>query len=142
MPVLQVFDRPLCCATGVCGVDVDQALVTFAADLDWVRAQGAPVNRANLAQQPLEFAQRPPIRHLLETEGEKALPAVLVDGELKSSGRYPSRDELAGWAGLASRLLDKKDPLAAIPVTAAAPTSSSSCCAPAPAAAAAGSRCC
>jgi AhpD family alkylhydroperoxidase len=100
MPVLEVFDRPLCCATGVCGVDVDQALVTFAADLDWVRSQGAPVTRANLAQQPLEFAQRPPIRHLLETDGEKALPAVLVDGELKSSGRYPSRDELAGWAGL------------------------------------------
>ena len=32
MPILEVFDRPLCCATGVCGVDVDQAPVTFAAE--------------------------------------------------------------------------------------------------------------
>lgn len=97
---IQVFDPALCCSTGVCGVDVDQALITFAADLDWLKSHGVPVSRANLAQQPLVFAQHSQIRHLLQTEGEKALPAILVDGELKSSGNYPSRDELARWAGL------------------------------------------
>ncbi|MEI6758670.1 MAG: arsenic metallochaperone ArsD family protein, partial [Chlorobium sp.] len=30
MKKIQVFDPALCCTTGVCGVDVDQALVTFA----------------------------------------------------------------------------------------------------------------
>lgn len=209
MTTIQIFDPAMCCATGVCGVDVDQALVTFAADLDWLKSQGVDVARFNLAQQPQAFAAQAQIRELLQVQGEKALPAVLVDAELKSSGRYPSRGELARWAGvdtapslfteqvaelvaigaaiasncelcfkfhydrarrlgvhdadvrravdlaqqvkeapakamlsLAHRVLDKKGPLAAIPVAAAAPPSANSCCAPAPAAAATGSKCC
>ena len=31
MTTIQVFDPALCCSTGVCGVDVDQYLVGFAA---------------------------------------------------------------------------------------------------------------
>lgn len=101
MATIQIYDPAMCCATGVCSVDVDQALVTFAADLDWLKSQGVQVTRANLAQQPLMFAADARIRQLLQDQGEKALPAVVVDGGLKSSGRYPSRDELARWAGLA-----------------------------------------
>ncbi len=37
MKTLQVFDPALCCSTGVCGVEVDQALVGFAADVDWAK---------------------------------------------------------------------------------------------------------
>lgn len=100
MSTIQVFDPALCCATGVCGVDIDQALVTFAADVDWLKSQGVAIERVNLAQQPQAFAENPRVRQLLQTEGDKALPAVLVDGELKSHSRYPTRDELIQWAGL------------------------------------------
>jgi len=37
MKAFQVFDPALCCSTGVCGVNVDQALVSFAADVDWAK---------------------------------------------------------------------------------------------------------
>ena len=53
MKKLQIFDPALCCSTGVCGVDVDQALVAFSADVDWVKQNGAQIERFNLAQQPL-----------------------------------------------------------------------------------------
>ncbi len=102
MATIQVFDPALCCPTGVCGVDVDQALVTFAADVDWLKSQGAAVTRISLAQQPQAFAANAHVRQLLQDKGDKALPAILVDGELRSSGRYPARDELARWAGLAA----------------------------------------
>ena len=102
MTTIRVFDPALCCSTGVCGVDVDQALVTFAADIDWLKSKGVTVERINLAQQPQAFAEHAAIRDLLKAQGEKALPVLLVDGELKTTGRYPSRDELSGWAGLAS----------------------------------------
>ena len=52
MATIQVFDPALCCSTGVCGVDVDQGLVTFAADVEWAAQKGARVERFNLAQQP------------------------------------------------------------------------------------------
>ena len=37
MKKIEIFDPALCCSTGVCGVDVDQSLVTFAADVDWAK---------------------------------------------------------------------------------------------------------
>ncbi len=56
MKSIQVFDPALCCSSGVCGVDVDQALVSFTADVDWARQHGAQIERFNLAQQPMAFA--------------------------------------------------------------------------------------
>ncbi|RUR33923.1 arsenic metallochaperone ArsD family protein [Vreelandella andesensis] len=43
MTTITVYDPPMCCATGVCGADVDQQLITFAADLDWLKSQGVTV---------------------------------------------------------------------------------------------------
>ncbi|WP_052316609.1 arsenic metallochaperone ArsD family protein [Thioalkalivibrio nitratireducens] len=40
------------------------------------------------------------VRRILERSGEEALPVVLVDGWLALTGRYPTRSELARWAGL------------------------------------------
>ena len=102
MKSIQVFDPALCCSTGVCGVDVDQALVTFAADMDWARKGGARINRFNLAQQPSAFAENATVRAFLERSGHEALPLVLVDGEVALAGRYPNRAELARWSGIAS----------------------------------------
>src|SRR5512140_3913156 len=101
MKKLQVFDPALCCSTGVCGVDVDQALVSFSADVEWAKQNGAQIERFNLAQQPLAFAENAAVRAFLERSGQEGLPLLLVDGEVALSGRYPNRDELANWLGLA-----------------------------------------
>ena len=100
MKKIQVFDPALCCSTGVCGVDVDQALVGFSADADWARQSGAQIERFNLAQQPLAFAENPAVKGFLERSGAEALPLILVDGEVALAGRYPSRAELARWANI------------------------------------------
>ena len=100
MKKIQVFDPALCCSSGVCGVEVDQKLVTFAADVDWAKQNGALIERFNLAQQPLAFAENPTVRAFLERSGQEALPLVLVDGEVALAGRYPQRRELARWAGV------------------------------------------
>ncbi len=100
MKLIQVFDPAMCCSTGVCGVEVDQALVEFAADAKWATESGARIERANLAQQPLAFANNPSVKAFLERSGAEALPLVLVDGQVALAGRYPNRSELARWAGL------------------------------------------
>jgi hypothetical protein len=119
MATLQIFDPALCCSTGVCGIDVDEALVSFAADLDWAKQNGAQVERFNLAQQPLAFAENPTVKAFLERSGQEALPLILIDGEVALAGRYPNRAELARYAGIA---------------TENAPQSQGGCCS--------GSRCC
>jgi AhpD family alkylhydroperoxidase len=102
MKTIQVFDPALCCSTGVCGVDVDQALVNFAADVDWAKQNGARIERFNLGQQPLAFAEKSTVKAFLERSGQEGLPLILVDGEVALAGRYPTRDELSSWLAAGS----------------------------------------
>lgn len=106
MSAIQVFDPALCCSTGICGVNVDQEKVTFAADVDWLKSQGAVIERFNLAQQPMAFAQNLVVKKFLERSGAEALPLILVDGEIALAGRYPNRTELARWAKVSLPLVD------------------------------------
>ena len=100
MTELKVFEGPLCCTTGVCGVDPDQALVDFTADLRWLAGQGVTVRRANLGVDPGAFANEPAAVAFLREAGVDALPLVLVDTTTVATGRYPTRAELASLVGL------------------------------------------
>jgi Arsenical resistance operon protein ArsD len=100
MSKVQVFEPALCCATGVCGEDVDQQLVTFSADFDFVRSRGGDVSRYNLASEPRAFAENDAVKAFLHIAGSAGLPLVLVDGVTAMTGRYPDRAQLAVWAGV------------------------------------------
>ncbi|MBA4018430.1 MAG: arsenical resistance operon transcriptional repressor ArsD [Pirellula sp.] len=97
MKTMQVFDKPMCCSTGVCGPDVDPVLPRFAADLEWLKTQGHRVERFNLAQEPQAFVENPEIHKLLSTQGTDFLPAIIVDGRLVSQNGYPTREVLSVW---------------------------------------------
>lgn len=98
MKTIQVYDKPMCCSTGICGPSVDPVLPRFAADLDWLKMQGHQVERYNLSQQPQSFIQNATVHQLLATEGTSCLPLILVDGRVVSRSVYPSREILALWA--------------------------------------------
>jgi len=100
MRKIQVYDKPMCCSTGICGPDVDSALVQFASDLEWLKANGYQVERFNLAQQPTAFIDNPVVHGLLSTEGTNCLPLVLIDGDIVSRNSYPVREAFSGWLGV------------------------------------------
>lgn len=100
MKKLSVFDPAMCCSTGVCGPDPDQALIDFASDFDWLKAHGVPAERWNLANQPMAFVLNHKASAFLRAKGSDALPLILVDNEERLSGRYPSRSELSEWFGI------------------------------------------
>jgi hypothetical protein len=108
MTKIHVYDPALCCSTGICGVDIDQEKVTFAANVDWLKSQGGQIERFNLAQQPMAFAENPVVKRFLERSGADALPLILVDGEVALAGRYPHRTELAKWAKISPPSTDAK----------------------------------
>jgi hypothetical protein len=72
--------------------------VSFSADIDWAKQNGAQIERFNLAQQPMIFADTQAVREFLERSGQEALPLILVDGKFALAGRYPNRMELSRWA--------------------------------------------
>ena len=97
---ITVYDPPMCCSTGICGSDIDQRLVDFAADLDWLKSQGVTVRRISLSQEPAEFTANQAINQLMQESGGDDLPAIVVDDAIVSQACYPSRQELAAWSGL------------------------------------------
>lgn len=118
MKTVQVYDKPMCCSTGVCGPQVDPVLPRFAADLNWLKTQGYCVERYNLAQQPQAFVENAEVQQLLATTGVDVLPVIVIDGRIVSRSDYPSRDTLASWVGVRS----------ARPSLPVADKSSGSCC--------------
>lgn len=97
---LSVFDPPMCCSSGLCGPDVDPALVRFSDDLFWLARHGVRVARHNLAQEPGAFVAHPLVLEALQQHGEAILPLVLRGDHVMSRGAYPSRETMAGWFGL------------------------------------------
>ena len=97
---VEVFDPAMCCSTGVCGPAPNPVLPRFAADLDWLATQGVTVLRHNLSQDPAPFAANDAVKAALAEMGTDCLPLIIVNGEVKSKGKYPVRYTLAHWAGV------------------------------------------
>lgn len=98
---LEVFDPPMCCATGICGNSVDPKLVTFASDLEWLKKQGIDVVRHGLSFEPAEFVKNEDVKTTLQKEGNDSLPIVVADNQLIYKGVYPSREQLAKTCNIA-----------------------------------------
>ncbi len=99
MSKVQIYDKAMCCSTGICGPQVDPVLPRFAADLDWLKSQGHSVSRFNLSQNPAEYASHEVVKKLLADGGVDCLPLVIVDDRVVSRSEYPSRENLAIWTG-------------------------------------------
>ncbi|PFG16376.1 arsenite-transporting ATPase [Propionicimonas paludicola] len=127
MVSIRVFEPALCCNTGVCGEDVDQALVSFSADLEFLISQGVDISRHNLANDTAAFIQNPVVANFIGAVGSEGLPLVLVDNVAVLTGRYPTREMLVRYAGLASAGA-KTLPLATVPSQGCCGGPSSSCC--------------
>ncbi len=97
---VEVFDPAMCCSTGVCGPAPNPVLPRFAADLDWLATQAVTVLRHNLSQDPAPFAANESVKAALTEMGTDCLPLIIVNGEVKSKGKYPVRYTLAHWAGV------------------------------------------
>lgn len=116
MATLKVFDPPMCCSTGVCGVDVDTRLTQLVADLNYLRENGVTVERFNLRDNVQTFTEHPAVIEQMGAENE-FLPIFMVNGEVMSRGLYPNRQQLSRWVGLDANV-------------GPAPKKSSSCCSP------------
>ncbi|TVQ12052.1 MAG: arsenical resistance operon transcriptional repressor ArsD [Balneolaceae bacterium] len=100
--IVEVYDPAMCCSTGVCGTEVDDALVDFANDVKWLKSQGVDVIRYNLGQEPEAFKQQSLVLSRLQAEGSECLPLILINGDVVAEGGYPDRKQLITMLGLGS----------------------------------------
>lgn len=120
MTSVVLFDAESCCSTADDDGVGARGVAEFVAASKWMADQGVTAQRFTLSSAPEEFVANAEVAQLLATSGASALPALVVDGEMKASGRYPSTEELSAWTGLSA------------PGQAAADAQGEACCAPTP----------
>ncbi|MFA6132661.1 MAG: arsenite efflux transporter metallochaperone ArsD [Phycisphaerae bacterium] len=97
---VEIYDPPMCCPSGVCGLEVNPGLARFSSDLDWLRQQGIEVERYSLSSNPAAFAQQQAVREALKNDGNECLPLIVVNDSIVSKGTYPVRSDLIKFVGL------------------------------------------
>ena len=124
MKKIQIFEPAMCCPTGLCGVGVDPELLRISSVLNALQQKGIAIDRFNLTSAPMEFIKNKAVNDLLQEQGVEQLPAIVVDGEILFTGRYPSNDEFARLLDVpVNALSEKVKPLSKITL----PQKSSDC---------------
>lgn len=97
---IEIFEKALCCETGVCGGEVDTELLRITAQVAQLKAAGVDIDRANLSTLPQRFIENTLVAGLLGQHGVEILPVTLVDGVVFKEKAYPTDAELEKLTGV------------------------------------------
>jgi len=92
--VVEIFDPPMCCSTGLCGPVPDQSLIDMDQLLRDVKMRGVRVERYQMTSNPGVFLKNPEVMRLVREKQLEVLPITLVNGRVMKTGAYPLREEL------------------------------------------------
>ena len=94
MKIIEIYEPPKCCPTGVCGPAPDPDLAALQETILKLKKAGFSAERIALNQQPKRFMSNPIVKDIIMSEGKESLPITLVEGKLVVKGRYPKYEEL------------------------------------------------
>jgi len=84
-----LYEPTLCCSSGVCGPNPDQALVALQDTIDRIKEFGICVERFQITTRPRKFMENAEVMNILQKQ-INALPITTVDGKIIKIGSYPS----------------------------------------------------
>lgn len=125
MKKMQIFEKAMCCSTGLCGVGVDPELLRVSTVLNALKKNGVEVQRFNLSSSPQEFVDNKVVNNFIKEKGIDDLPVTILDGEIVLVGRYPTNEELMKFLNVEVSFLGEKPKSFKIK---AAPKSGGCCC--------------
>ena len=92
--VVELFDPPMCCPTGLCGPTLDQTLVDVNEMILTLQVEGLAVARYQMTGQPQAFLSNPDVMQLVREKQMAALPITVVRGKVVKVGAYPTLNEV------------------------------------------------
>ena len=98
--IVEIFDPPMCCSSGLCGPSIDLVLVKMNDTVLALKKQNVVVERYNPKTQPTIFVKNATILELLNKSGKKILPVILVNDKVFRTGSYPSYEDLCKELGI------------------------------------------
>ena len=90
---ITILDPALCCNTGVCGPDVDDAQVQTAPNVKLLKSLGYEVKRHNISNDGAAFKEYPDAIEKLKADGVDSLPYILINDQMVKTGEYPTKEE-------------------------------------------------
>lgn len=92
--VIELFDPPMCCPTGLCGPELDQTLLDVSEMIMTLQAEGVAVERYQMTSHPHKFMNSNEVMRLVREQQMAALPITAVHGQVIKVGAYPTLEEL------------------------------------------------
>lgn len=97
---IEIYEKALCCETGVCGANVDTELLRITSLVTELKAKGFDMERFNLSSRPEQFIKNALVSGLIKEKGIEILPLTLVDGKIVKEKIYPSNAEFEKLTGV------------------------------------------
>lgn len=94
LAVVELFDPPMCCPTGLCGPTLDQTLLDVNEMILALQAEGVHVERYQMTGNPNAFLSNADVMRLVRERQMAALPITVVRGEVVKVGAYPTLTEV------------------------------------------------
>jgi aminoglycoside phosphotransferase len=93
---LIVFEGMLCCSTGLCGPEPDQALIQLNEDVKELQVEfpSESIIRASLSFNAKAFLEYPEVLKMVKDDGTDVLPITVLDGKILAKQRYMTHDEM------------------------------------------------
>ena len=92
--VIEFYDPPMCCPTGLCGPTLDQTLLDVNEMVLTLQVEGLQVERYQMIGQPQAFLSNPDVMRLVREQQMAALPITVVRGKVVKVGAYPTLNEV------------------------------------------------
>jgi hypothetical protein len=92
--VVELFDPPMCCPTGLCGPTVDQTLLDVSGMILALQSTGVRVERCQMSSNPNAFLNNPDAMRLVREQQMAALPDNGVHRQVLKAGAYPTLAEV------------------------------------------------
>jgi hypothetical protein len=100
--VVEMFDPPMCCPTGLCGPTLDQTLLDVSEMIVALQSEGLKVERYQMTSHPQAFLSNPDVMRLVREKQMAALPITVVRGQVVKVGAYPTLSEIQTYLNGAS----------------------------------------
>ena len=109
MKKMIIFEKAMCCSTGVCGPGVDKELLRISTVINNLKNNGIIVERYNLSNNTQIFVDNKEINKIINEKGVEELPVTIVDKEVVKTKEYPTNDEFCKFLDIAENLLKSSE---------------------------------
>lgn len=92
--LVEIFDPPMCCPTGLCGPTLDQTLLDVSEMILALKAEQVIIERYQMTSHPHNFLNNTEVMGLVRERQMEALPITVVQGKVIKVGTYPSLAEV------------------------------------------------